>query len=109
MEIFGDLDIGDSWRLLEIFGKLDIGDLDIEDISKFGYWRFVDVQKIHVFLMKYIHFCMLSTKNVHFPHEILIFWLLWEAKNAARARGHTGDISPGRIACWDPKKKRFRI
>ena len=53
MEIFGDLDIGDSWRLLEIFGKLDIGDLDIEDIPKFGYWRFVDVQKIYVSPMAY--------------------------------------------------------
>ena len=53
MEISRDLDIGDSWRLLEIFGKLDIGDLNIEDISKFGYWRFVNVQKVFVFLMNY--------------------------------------------------------
>ena len=67
------MDIGDSWRLLEIFGKWDIGDLDIEDISKFGYWRFVDLQKIYVFLMKYIHVCMLNTKNVHFSYERLIF------------------------------------
>ena len=44
MEIFQDLDIGDIWKfgyrkyleiwILEIFGDLDIG-----DIWRFGYWR----------------------------------------------------------------------
>ena len=68
-----------------------------------GNLRFVDVLKMHIFLMEYWYFCMLNTKNVHFPSEISIFWLLWEAKNAARARGHIPRQIPGRVACWEPK------
>ena len=46
---------------------------------------------------------MLNTKIVYIPYEILIFGLLWEAKNAARKIRHIPRQVPGRIACWEPK------
>ena len=102
MEIFGDSDIGNIcrfgyWRyleiwILEIFGYLEIWILEIRRCAENMF-----------FLIKYIHLCMLNTKHVHFPFEILIFWLIWEAKKAARARRHIPRQVPGRIACWEPK------
>ena len=50
---------------------------------------------------------MLNTKNAHFPCEILIFWLLRDAKNAARAWGHPPRQDPRQDPMLGPKKEKI--